>query len=343
MKKIKKPIAFTDNTLSYEEGLPLPYAHYPGHYGAFIGFSAEEKTEMCFCACAYEAIESYILLRRRFDNSIFADAHDNFILSAKEFPRSFVESMMARQYDSDTDVLGAVSFQNKICHECNSKLPEYRYCHEMYGSVFQQNYGWYVKKQAYGYGIDNLWMHRLEEKVPDEIELAYDDDLKDIKNAGVVEILTPLSDEAKERQKKVRLQNRTIRNLIENDVRKKFGHKNIGEAWTSETILYYLVKDLYPTLTIKRHLRPDYLDGLELDIFIKELNIGIEYQGLQHFKPVEHWGGEEAFKKLVSRDKRKNDLCNELGIHLVHFNYDENLSKSFVKTKIKDTLLFITK
>jgi len=32
-----------------------------------------------------------------------------------------------------------------------------------------------------------------------------------------------------------------------------------------------------------RHYRPDFLQGLELDIFIDELKIGMEYQGIQHF------------------------------------------------------------
>lgn len=123
--------------------------------------------------------------------------------------------------------------------------------------------------------------------------------------------------------------------IIENEVRRKFGHKNIGEAWTSETILYYTVKKLFPNYKIYRHYRPGFLEGLELDIFIEEVNIGIEYQGIQHYKPVEHWGGKEALKELKKRDSCKKKLCEAQEVQLVYFKYNEGLSDDFVLTKLK--------
>jgi hypothetical protein len=141
--------------------------------------------------------------------------------------------------------------------------------------------------------------------------------------------------EAHEIDKKVSKHHRKINNVIENEVRRKFGHKKVGEAWTSETILYYIVKKLYPDYTIHRHYRPDFLEGLELDIYIEDIKVGIEYQGIQHYKPVKHWGGEEALKKVKARDRKKKKICDGLDIPIVYFEHDEGLSDELVLNKLE--------
>ena len=100
-------------------------------------------------------------------------------------------------------------------------------------------------------------------------------------------------------------------------------------------MLYHIICTLYPELTILRHYHPDFLQGLQLDVFIKEANIGIEYQGQQHFDPVDHWGGVEAFKKLQKRDKKKKKSCDAHGVTLIYFKYDEGLDDKAVLKKLK--------
>jgi len=68
---------------------------------------------------------------------------------------------------------------------------------------------------------------------------------------------------------------------------------------------------------------PDFLKtktnkkGLELDLYWPELQIALELDGAQHYKPIEHWGGQENFKKTQANDKLKNKLCKKEGIHLI--------------------------
>ena len=50
---------------------------------------------------------------------------------------------------------------------------------------------------------------------------------------------------------------------------------------------------------------------MELDIYIPDLKLAIEYDGIQHFKPIEFWGGKEAFEKQQQRDQLKNKLISE--------------------------------
>ena len=65
--------------------------------------------------------------------------------------------------------------------------------------------------------------------------------------------------------------------------------------------------------------RFDWLERQSLDFYLPDYNVGIECQGGQHFFPVEHFGGNKEFKKILVRDKRKKVLCEEHGIKLMYF------------------------
>ena len=43
-----------------------------------------------------------------------------------------------------------------------------------------------------------------------------------------------------------------------------------------------------------------------LDFYIPSKNIAIECQGIQHFRPIEKFGGEKEFEKVVSKAKQEN-------------------------------------
>ena len=49
----------------------------------------------------------------------------------------------------------------------------------------------------------------------------------------------------------------------------------------------------------------------------------IEYDGEQHFKSVEIWGGEEQLKIQQERDQRKNEWCKDNNIRLIRIPYTE--------------------
>ena len=102
----------------------------------------------------------------------------------------------------------------------------------------------------------------------------------------------------------------------------------------TETILFYMVKSLIGEKHVLRHYRPDFLKGLELDVFVPHLNIGIEYQGTQHFKPIEHWGGKETFKRTCERDRRKKKLCNQNQVKLIYFSFTEQITEALVKERL---------
>ena len=114
---------------------------------------------------------------------------------------------------------------------------------------------------------------------------------------------------------------RSIKELYrncENIVRKRYNIPKVGEGWISETELYYKIKEAFPACNVIHQYRCDWLDRQSIDIFIEDYNIGIEYQGMQHYKPVGRFGGEEGFEKTVARDKKKKYLCKKNGITLIY-------------------------
>jgi len=65
---------------------------------------------------------------------------------------------------------------------------------------------------------------------------------------------------------------------------------------------------------------------LPFDFYLPEHNLCIEYDGLQHFKPIEFWGGEKSFKIRKENDSIKNDFCIKNNIKLLRIPYTK-LSK----------------
>ena len=57
--------------------------------------------------------------------------------------------------------------------------------------------------------------------------------------------------------------------------------------------------------------------ALKFDFYLPDFNTCIEFQGRQHFEPVDYFGGEEIFKDLILRDEIKSDYCKNNYIELI--------------------------
>lgn len=80
-------------------------------------------------------------------------------------------------------------------------------------------------------------------------------------------------------------------------------------------------KELFVNETVFSHYRAQWLNNLELDIYVNDYKIGIEYQGIQHFKPLKHWGSEDEFVNRRSNDIRKRELYFVLNSMVLQFCY----------------------
>lgn len=104
----------------------------------------------------------------------------------------------------------------------------------------------------------------------------------------------------------------------------------IKPKWKHELTLFHAVRGLYPD-TLYQY-RPDWLGRQSLDLYIPSLRTAIEYQGIQHYLPVEFFGGEEALAQRRDLDRVKKELCAANSVRLIEWPYsldptERNVSK----------------
>lgn len=110
--------------------------------------------------------------------------------------------------------------------------------------------------------------------------------------------------------------------------------------WVSEEMVYKITKKLYNDCAVIYQHRPSFLISsfggqMSYDIFISKLNVAIEYQGEQHFRPIDFFGGIEAYEKLRKRDEEKRILSKQHGIKLIYINYYEEITAFLIKTRVE--------
>jgi len=66
---------------------------------------------------------------------------------------------------------------------------------------------------------------------------------------------------------------------------------------------------------------------LPFDFYLPVLNICIEYDGEQHFKAIDHFGGEKGLKIRQFHDQIKTDYCQQNNILLLRIKYNENIGE----------------
>ena len=70
-------------------------------------------------------------------------------------------------------------------------------------------------------------------------------------------------------------------------------------------------------------------NNMSIDCFLPDYNIGVEYQGTQHFYPLEYFGGEKTFKIVTDRDKRKFEKCTENGLKLFYVSFERKIPNDY--------------
>jgi hypothetical protein len=118
---------------------------------------------------------------------------------------------------------------------------------------------------------------------------------------------------------------------IESEIRVKKGYNIVG-SFTNESLLFTKIKETYKDYNVISQGSPKWLGRQRIDIYFTDLNIGIEYQGDQHFLPIPFFGGEEGLKQRLILDSRKEKLCLENNCKL--FCVDKNYSFEDLKSSI---------
>lgn len=115
-----------------------------------------------------------------------------------------------------------------------------------------------------------------------------------------------------------------------------------SSKWKTEELVLKTVSKLYGKYGVVSQYRPAFLKSdtgsMSYDVYICGLRIAIEYQGKQHFEPVDFFGGEVSHEKQVERDRLKRQLSADNGVRLIYVNYWEDITPSLIREKIEKSL-----
>ena len=115
--------------------------------------------------------------------------------------------------------------------------------------------------------------------------------------------------------------------------------QSFGESYI-KLLLENLEADFIPQYTFEdcKHINILYFD---FAIFFNNNLIGLlEYDGKQHFEPIEFFGGQEGFEKTKKRDEIKNAYCATHNIPLLRIPY--TLSFDNIKKELYEYYLSLT-
>jgi hypothetical protein len=107
-------------------------------------------------------------------------------------------------------------------------------------------------------------------------------------------------------------------------------YKN-GSRLYAEKILVSKLKTNFSDWTIKENDRIT-LNGLELDVYIPDIQLAIEWNGIYHIEPIK---GEEILQKIINKDNIKIEMCKNLGINLIVIS-DRTSHKKFIEETTDD-------
>ena len=101
-----------------------------------------------------------------------------------------------------------------------------------------------------------------------------------------------------------------------------------------EEILFDFLREIYPNIIIKK--QHPIGERLFLDVYIPELSLGFEYDGIQHSQACAFFHkNHDFFLRGQILDDKKDNICATKGINLIRIGYENVLSKDFILNEIE--------
>ncbi len=107
-----------------------------------------------------------------------------------------------------------------------------------------------------------------------------------------------------------------------------------------EILLYKFLEEIglpfekqkkFDDLKNQKHLSYDaYIEIFRIPGLNICIRIAFEADGIQHYKAVDYFGGQEHFEKQKKNDRLKEEYCERNNIALIRIKYDQNVEEALV-------------
>lgn len=112
-----------------------------------------------------------------------------------------------------------------------------------------------------------------------------------------------------------------------NNILSGYGCPRCNESHGEKYIRNWL--DINNIFYIRGYVFDDCKDkkALPFDFYLPDFNVCIEYDGEQHFKSIDFFGGEDRLRYVQCHDQIKSNYCKNNNIPLLRIKYDENIEE----------------
>jgi hypothetical protein len=127
-----------------------------------------------------------------------------------------------------------------------------------------------------------------------------------------------------------------------------------AERHKTQKKLFDIIKELFLNKQVEFNFSGfewlKYTNKMQIDIWLPETKLAIEYDGKQHFCPVKFDqamsddSAQKAFKATQKRDRKKNKLIKEHPddiLYFIRFNYKQNITKELVISELNKAGIII--
>jgi len=332
--------------------LPLPICH-AGY--VFMAYAEAPGEPAYFCECTRSAITQYLsseleekAVRARQGRPRPQGRYD-FVID-HSFPKAVRDSLWAEQPDN-ANIGGRIRYRDAICHRCHRAVPPFENMESR--SYFDDVFRRLIYRDLHELGfsfiahplphVETPWQVQLlpanfSELVAEARQLS-----ASLHGSAAPHPRAGAEDwrEYKQRHKRWAELERAIdaarQQVRDFAVARLRSHYEFPEfkAWLQrETVLFLNLRSIFRGQKVVRHAKPEFLGGLELDIWIPAERIGVEFQGAQHYRAFDYLGGEKALAAVQDRDRRKAELCARQGVMLACFGENDDLNEHRVVERL---------
>ncbi len=73
---------------------------------------------------------------------------------------------------------------------------------------------------------------------------------------------------------------------------------------------------------------------------LNQIHFLVEYDGIQHYEPIDYWGGDEALEKTQRRDAIKTKFAQDNGFILIRIPYTVKNIEAYLRFELEKYLPF---